>query len=262
MQIVSVQDVSKRYQIGKHATGLKEAAAGWFSSRTTAQWMWALRDVNLSISPGEAVGIIGHNGAGKSTLLRLLARVSKPTTGKIEVNGRMAALLELGAGFHPDLTGRENVFLNGTLLGLKRSQISKRFDEIVAFSEVERFIDTPVKRYSSGMTLRLSFAIAAHLDCDVLLIDEVLSVGDQDFAEKCLKRMRHLSNQGMTIILTSHDFQKVTKFCSRALLFYEGCLAADGLPQEVVACYRGRGEPPASNASSVSVAGTDVVIAD
>ena len=186
MQIAFAQDVSKRYQIGKHSTSLKSAAADWLSGRPSAQWVWALRDVNLSINAGESIGIIGHNGAGKSTLLRLLARVSKPTAGKIEINGRMAALLELGAGFHPDLTGRENVFLNGTLLGLKRSQISARFDEIVAFSEIERFIDTPVKHYSSGMTLRLSFAVAAHLDCDVLLIDEVLAVGDPSFAEKCL----------------------------------------------------------------------------
>src|ERR1700722_14512382 len=226
MQIVSVKDVSKRYRIGKHVTSLKETAVGWLSGRAADQWLWALRDVNVSVGAGESVGIIGHNGAGKSTLLRLLARVSKPTSGKIEIHGRMAALLDLGAGFHPDLTGRENVFLNGTLLGLKRSQISKQFDEIVAFSEVERFIDTPVKHYSSGMTLRLSFAIAAHLDCDVLLIDEVLSVGDQNFKEKCLQRMRRLRDQGMTIILTSHNFETVNTFCARALLFHEGCLVA------------------------------------
>jgi len=234
MQMIRIQEVSKRYQVGKLTTSLKEAAAGWLAGRQAARWVWALRDVNLSVNAGEAVGIIGHNGAGKSTLLRLLARVSKPTTGWIETKGRMAALLELGAGFHPDLTGRENIFLNGTLLGLTRTEISKRFDEIVAFSEVESFIDTPVKHFSSGMTLRLSFAIAAHLNCDLLLIDEVLAVGDPSFADKCLMRMQHLRDQGMTIVLTSHNLRTVASFCSRALLFRGGCLVADGQPAEVL----------------------------
>jgi ABC-type polysaccharide/polyol phosphate transport system ATPase subunit len=260
MQIVSVKDVSKRYRIGKPVASLKETAVGWLSGRAADQWLWALRDVNVSVSAGESVGIIGHNGAGKSTLLRMLARVSKPTTGKIEIHGRMAALLDLGAGFHPDLTGRENVFLNGTLLGLKRSRIRKQFDEIVAFSEVERFIDTPVKHYSSGMTLRLSFAIAAHLDCDVLLIDEVLSVGDQSFKEKCLQRMRRLSDQGMTIILTSHNFETVNTFCARALLFHGGCLVADGKPQEILPLYRGREKRPVSIPSAASDADSRATI--
>jgi ABC-type polysaccharide/polyol phosphate transport system ATPase subunit len=262
MQIAFARDVSKRYQIGKHSTSLKSAAADWLSGRPNAQWVWALRNVNLSINAGESIGIIGHNGAGKSTLLRLLARVSKPTEGKIQINGRMAALLELGAGFHPDLTGRENVFLNGTLLGLKRSQISARFDEIVAFSEIERFIDTPVKHYSSGMTLRLSFAVAAHLDCDVLLIDEVLAVGDQVFAEKCLERMRRLSDQGMTIILTSHSSETVAKLCSRALLFHGGSLVADGPAQKVMDLYRDKAKPLASDPFRARIVGAGMGMSD
>jgi lipopolysaccharide transport system ATP-binding protein len=237
MPMIRIHGVSKRYRVGKHTTNLKQAVTGWLSGRPSADWSWALRDVSFSVNAGEAIGIIGHNGAGKSTLLRLLARVSKPTTGKIEIKGRMAALLELGAGFHPDLTGRENIFLNGTILGLTRAQIRKSFDEIVAFSEVERFIDTPVKQFSRGMSLRLSFAIAAHLSCDLLLVDEVLSVGDACFAEKCLVRMRRLRDQGMTIVLISHDLHTVVSFCSRALLFDGGSLFADGQPQEVVDLY-------------------------
>jgi lipopolysaccharide transport system ATP-binding protein len=236
--MIRIRGVSKLYRIGKPTTNLKEALAGWLSGRPSTDWVWALRDVNLSVNAGEAVGIVGHNGAGKSTLLRLLARVSKATMGQVETKGRMATLLELGAGFHPDLTGRENVFLNGTLLGLTRAEIRRRFDEIVAFSEVERFIDTPVKHFSRGMTLRLSFAIVAHLNCDLLLIDEVLSVGDARFAEKCLVRMRCLRDQGMTIVITSHDLPRMVSFCSRALLFRSGCLVADGQPQEIVHRYR------------------------
>lgn len=237
MPMIRVREVSKRYRVGKLATTLKESLAGWLSGRPSADWLWALRNVSLSVNAGEAVGIVGHNGAGKSTLLRLLARVSKPTVGVIETKGRMAALLELGAGFHPDLTGRENIFLNGTLLGLTRAEVSKRFDEIVEFSEVERFIDTPVKHFSRGMTLRLSFAVAAHLNCDLLLVDEVLSVGDARFAEKCLIRMRRLRDQGMTIVLTSHNLRTVVDFCSRALLFRGGSLVADGRPEDIVNLY-------------------------
>ena len=237
MPMIRVRGVSKRYRVGKLATTLKESLVGWLSGTPSADWLWALRDVSLSVNAGEAVGIVGQNGAGKSTFLRLLARVSKPTVGTIETKGRMAALLELGAGFHPDLTGRENIFLNGTLLGLTRKEISKRFDEIVAFSEVERFIDTPVKHFSRGMTLRLSFAIAAYVNCDLLLVDEVLSVGDARFAEKCLIRMQRLRDQGMTIVLTSHNLQTVVDFCSRAVLFRGGSLIADGQPEEIVNLY-------------------------
>lgn len=236
--MINVREVSKLYRIGKPATNLKEALSGWLSGRQSTEWLWALRDINLSVAAGEAVGIVGNNGAGKSTLLRLLARVSKPTMGQVETKGRMAALLDLGAGFHPDLTGRENVFLNGTLLGLTRAEIRRSFDEIVAFSEVEHFIDTPVKHFSRGMILRLGFAIVAHLNCDLLLIDEVLSVGDARFAEKCLTRMRHLRDQGMTILITSHDLPVMVSFCSRMLLFRKGRLAADGKPDDIVHLYR------------------------
>jgi lipopolysaccharide transport system ATP-binding protein len=235
--LIRVREVSKRYCVGKLPTTLKESIAGWLSGRQSGDCLWALRNVSFSVDTGEALGIVGHNGAGKSTLLRLLARVSKPTGGTIETKGKMATLLELGAGFHPDLTGRENIFLNGTLLGLTRAEITRRFDEIIAFSEVERFIDTPVKHYSRGMTLRLSFAIAAHVNCDLLLIDEVLSVGDARFAQKCLMHMQRLRDQGMTIVLTSHNLRTIVDFCSRALLFRGGSLVADGQPEEIVHLY-------------------------
>lgn len=236
--MINMRGVSKLYRIGKPTTSLKEALSGWLSGRQSTDWLWALRDIDLSVTAGEAVGIVGSNGVGKSTLLRLLARVSRPTRGQIETKGRMAALLDLGAGFHPDLTGRENVFLNGTLLGLTRAEIRKSFDEIVAFSEIERFIDTPVKHFSRGMTLRLGFAIVAHLNCDLLLIDEVLSVGDARFAEKCLTRMRHLRDRGMTILITSHDLSSLVRFCSRMLLLRNGSLTADGKPEDIVHLYR------------------------
>jgi len=252
MGMIEVQAVSKRYRLGKHTTTLKESVAGWLTGAPSADWVWALRNVDVSVDAGEAVGIVGHNGAGKSTLLRLLARLSKPTTGRIVTKGRMAALLELGAGFHPDLTGRENVFLNGTLLGLTRAEIGRRFDEIVAFSEVERFIDTPVKHFSRGMMLRLSFAVAAHLNCDLLLVDEVLSVGDARFAEKCLARMRRLRDHGMTIVLTSHDLDTVVGFCGRALLVHGGSLVADGDPEDVVHLYASKiGLPQAAKPDPV-----------
>lgn len=238
MSMIRVRGVSKKYRAYKPAITLKESFSRSLSGKPPANWAWALRNVSFSVNAGEAVGIVGHNGAGKSTMLRLLARVSRPTGGIIESKGRMVALLELGAGFHPDLTGRENIYLNGTLLGLRRAEIRKRFDEIVAFSEVEDFIDMPVKHYSQGMTLRLSFAIAAHVHCDVLLLDEVLSVGDIRFSEKCLTHMRRQRDLGTTIVLSSHSLETVADFCSRLLMFRGGELAAEGPPDEVIALYK------------------------
>jgi ABC-type polysaccharide/polyol phosphate transport system ATPase subunit len=236
--LIHVDGVSKRYQLGDSAAGLKQAAAAWLTGGNSRQWVWALRDVDLRIDSGETVGMIGHNGAGKSTLLRLIAGVSKPTSGKIETRGRIAAIIALGAGCHPDLTGRENIFLNGTILGLTRAEIRRRFDEIVAFSELEEFIDSPLKHYSSGMSLRLNFAVAAHLRCDILAVDEVLAVGDEQFAAKCRERMRRLRDDGTTIVLVTHNLPAVVNFCSRAVLFRQGRIEADGKPEEIVRLYQ------------------------
>ena len=195
---------------------------------------WALQDVSFQIRRGEAWGIIGANGAGKSTILKLLSNVLKPTKGKINVHGKMSALIEVGAGFHPDLTGRENVYLNGCILGMKRQEIARKFDEIVEFAGISEFIDTPVKRYSSGMYARLGFAVAAHVDPDILLVDEVLSVGDMEFQKKCLDRMHRLVAGGTTVIFVSHNLQAVQMLCSSALLLKTGKAAAIGKTAEVI----------------------------
>jgi lipopolysaccharide transport system ATP-binding protein len=201
--------------------------------------VWALRDVSFDIRRGEIVGVVGRNGAGKSTLLKILGRITEPTTGRAEIYGRSGSLLEVGTGFHPELTGRENIYLNGSILGMKRLQIAQRFDEIVAFAEVERFIDTPVKHYSSGMYLRLAFAVAAHLDTEILLVDEVLAVGDYRFQEKCLGKMRDVANSGRTILYVSHSMSSIQALCERVMAFAEGRLVADANPQEVIAGYIG-----------------------
>jgi lipopolysaccharide transport system ATP-binding protein len=210
-------------------------------SRLREQDFWALQDISFDVARGEAFGIVGANGAGKSTLLKLISRIMRPDEGAIRVNGRLAALIEIGAGFHPDLTGRENVYLNGTILGLKRAEIRRRFDEIVAFSGLEEFIDTPVKRYSSGMHARLGFAVASHVDSDVLLVDEVLSVGDFVFQRRCLERMRTILGQGTTIVLISHDLQAVTGMCRRAMFLDRGRLSRLGTAEEAVRDYLGSG---------------------
>lgn len=201
--------------------------------------IWALRGVSFDIRRGDIVGIIGRNGAGKSTLLKILARITEPTTGRAEIHGRSGSLLEVGTGFHPELTGRENIFLNGSILGMKRAQIAKRFDEIVAFAEVEQFIDTPVKHYSSGMYLRLAFAVAAHLETEILLVDEVLAVGDYRFQEKCLGKMRDVATSGRTILYVSHSMSSIQTLCKRVMAFSEGRLIADSTPQDVIAEYIG-----------------------
>jgi len=203
---------------------------------TTATF-WALDDVSFEIPVGQAVGVIGRNGAGKSTLLKILSGVTEPTVGQAAVWGTMGALLEVGTGFHPELTGRENVFLNGAILGMRRAEVARKFDEIVAFSGIEKFIDTPAKHYSSGMYMRLAFAVAAHLETSILLVDEVLAVGDAEFQRKCLQKMEQVGSQGRTVLFVSHDMAAVTRLCSRAILLDQGRVVRDGMASEVVHHY-------------------------
>jgi lipopolysaccharide transport system ATP-binding protein len=206
-------------------------------SRPDHELVWALRDLSIQVRHGEVLGVIGRNGSGKSTLLKLLSRITNPTTGYAEIRGRVGSLLEVGTGFHPELTGRDNVYLNGSILGLDRASITRRFDEIVAFAEVERFIDTPVKRYSSGMYLRLAFAVAAHLEPEILLVDEVLAVGDASFQRKCLGRMGRAAEEGRTVLFVSHNMAAVQALCSRAIWLSEGELREEGAPGVVVSRY-------------------------
>jgi len=198
---------------------------------------WALKDVSFSVARGEVVGIIGRNGAGKSTLLKILSRITEPTTGRVRIRGRVASLLEVGTGFHPELTGRENVFLNGAILGMTREEIKRKFDEIVAFAEVEKFLDTPVKRYSSGMYVRLAFAVAAHLEPEILIVDEVLAVGDAQFQKKCLGKMGQVSKEGRTILFVSHNMTAVKSLCGSALWLDAGSIVASGEAEQVVSDY-------------------------
>src|SRR5450432_1414451 len=198
---------------------------------------WALKDVSLEIEQGSVVGIIGRNGAGKSTLLKILSRITEPTRGRIEIEGRVASLLEVGTGFHPELTGRENLFLNGAILGMSRAEIRKKFDEIVAFAEVEKFLDTPVKRYSSGMYVRLAFAVAAHMEPEILVVDEVLAVGDHQFQEKCMGKMRDVGRSGRTILFVSHNMTAIQNLCSRAVMLKDGKVLVDGSVEDCLANY-------------------------
>jgi lipopolysaccharide transport system ATP-binding protein len=251
---VSIESVSKQYRLGAASpyfrlteslhNGLMRLARlplRPFRAAPTALsppvTLWALRDVSLQVPEGEVLGIIGRNGAGKSTLLKILARITCPTSGRIGVRGRLGCLLEVGAGFHPELTGRENVYLNGAILGMSRREIRGKFDEIVAFAEIERFLDTPVKRYSSGMYTRLAFAVAAHLEPEILLIDEVLAVGDAAFQRKCLGKISGLARSHRTILFVSHNMQAVSGLCSRVALLDEGRLVADGEPEAVTRRY-------------------------
>jgi lipopolysaccharide transport system ATP-binding protein len=198
---------------------------------------WALKDVNFEVQPGEVVGVIGRNGAGKSTLLKILSRITAPTKGRIEVRGRLASLLEVGTGFHPELSGRENIFLNGAILGMTRREVARKFDEIVAFAETEKFIDTPVKRYSSGMYVRLAFGVAAHLETDVLLVDEVLAVGDSAFQRKSIGKMNEVAKGGRTVLFVSHNLSAVRNLCSRTLLMEDGSLKHEGATNETLSIY-------------------------
>ena len=234
---IRANGVSRRFRVhARQARTLKELFV--LRGRTEASDVWALRDVSVAIERGEAVGLIGRNGSGKSTLLRLIAGIIKPTEGEVAVGGRVGSLLELGAGFHPDFSGRENVFLNGAIYGLKRAQIRERFDEIVAFAELEDAIDRPVRTYSSGMYMRLGFAIAAHLDADVLLLDEVFAVGDEAFQRKCFGKIFEFKQRGGTIVFVSHDATQVERLCERAVLLRDGPKEFDGATHEALVRYR------------------------
>jgi lipopolysaccharide transport system ATP-binding protein len=245
---IVIQKLGKQYTIGTVAIGdatLRESLTSW----ATGPWrrfrqlagggttFWALKDVSFRVGVGEVIGIVGPNGAGKSTLLKVLSRITPPTEGYVDLTGRVSSLLEVGTGFHPELTGRENVFLNGAILGMFRSEIVRKFDAIVAFAELERFIDTPVKHYSSGMYVRLAFSVAAHLEPEILIIDEVLSVGDLHFRNRCLGRMQDLRDEGRTVLFVSHDLTSVRQLCTRALLLNSGHVVADGAPGDITRQY-------------------------
>ena len=252
MSVITAENISKQYiidhQKGKGGTTLRDMLAenarmlfggkkNIESDSLSREEFWALRDVNFSIEQGDRVGIVGHNGAGKSTLLKILSKIIEPTTGSVRIKGRVASLLEVGTGFHPELTGRENIFLNGSLLGMTRVEIKRQFDEIVAFAGVEKFLDTPVKRYSSGMYVRLGFAISAHLDPEIMIVDEVLAVGDAEFQKKSLGKMRDNSASGRTIIFVSHNLTAVQSLCNRALYFERGQLIEQGETNQVIQSY-------------------------
>ena len=249
--IIEVENVSKRYKLGQfNARTLRDEvdhflqrfwrkgeASGVAHSPTDNTELWALKDVSFSVQPSEVLGIIGRNGAGKSTLLKILSRVTEPTSGQVRVRGRVASLLEVGTGFHPELTGRENVYLNGTILGMTKAEVKAKFDEIVAFAEIEKFLDTPVKRYSSGMYVRLAFAVAAHLEPEILIVDEVLAVGDAEFQKKCLGKMGEVAKGGRTVLFVSHNMQAVTSLCNRAVLIDQGRVIGSGHPSSVIRNY-------------------------
>jgi lipopolysaccharide transport system ATP-binding protein len=247
---IRVEGLGKRYALGERGSydTLRDRLAGAFRpARTPARrhdTLWALEGVSFAVAPGEVVGVIGRNGAGKSTLLKILSRITRPTTGRAVIAGRVGSLLEVGTGFHPELTGRENAFLNGAILGMRRAEITAKFDEIVAFAEVARFIDTPVKHYSSGMYLRLAFAVAAHLDTEILLVDEVLAVGDSAFQRKCIGKMSDVARAGRTVLLVSHNMSAILNLCRRALLIEAGRVAFDGAADTAVERYLAAGAGP------------------
>ena len=237
MTDLELKKVSKKYRIRREADASSSFVQKLLALRNRREDFWALKDINFKVKRGEALGIIGHNGAGKSTILKLLSRITTPTAGEIMINGRLSALIEVGSGFHPELTGRENVYLNGSILGMWRREITGKLDSIIEFAELRQFIDTPVKRYSSGMYVRLGFSIAAHLDPDILLLDEVLAVGDVAFQRKCIQRITELNKNGTTIVFISHDLQAVQKLCDRVILLRRGQIEADGMPSETIALY-------------------------
>jgi homopolymeric O-antigen transport system ATP-binding protein len=258
--IIQVSALSKQYHIGlreKANRTFREAVTDAFTApirnfrnlrrltrveNNSSDTIWALKDVTFDVQPGEVVGIIGRNGAGKSTLLKILSRITEPTSGEIRLHGRVASLLEVGTGFHPELTGRENIYLNGTILGMRKAEIDRKFNEIVAFSEIEKFLDTPVKRYSSGMYVRLAFAVAAHLEPEILLVDEVLAVGDADFQKKCLGKMNEVGKEGRTILFVSHNMAAIQVLCSRSIWIDQGMITMDGPSASVLSSYVNQGQ--------------------
>jgi lipopolysaccharide transport system ATP-binding protein len=246
--IIKVENLSKQYRIGARqesfptlrdsiANAFRAPLAKFRRNGESANTIWALKDINFEVAPGEVVGVIGRNGAGKSTLLKILSRITEPTSGRADIYGRVGSLLEVGTGFHHELSGRENIYLNGAILGMKRNEIGRRFDEIVSFAEIENFIDTPVKHYSSGMYMRLAFAVAAHLEPEVLLVDEVLAVGDVGFQKKCLGKMRDVGRQGRTVLLVSHNMGAVLNLCERVILITNGQVQYEGQTYEGVNSY-------------------------
>ncbi|GAB2619769.1 ABC transporter ATP-binding protein [Emticicia sediminis] len=247
MKAISIENISKKYILShkkKKYQNLKESVSGFFGElftskdeEETKEVFWALRNVSFDIEQGDRIGIVGSNGAGKSTLLKILSRITEPTSGQVKVNGRMASLLEVGTGFHPELTGRENIFLNGAILGMKQQEIRNQFDEIVSFAGIEKFLDTPVKRYSSGMYVRLGFAIAAHLEPEILIVDEVLAVGDSEFQKKCLGKMKDVSSSGRTILFVSHNATAIQGLCNKAAFLQKGHLVKYGEVGEVLHDY-------------------------
>jgi lipopolysaccharide transport system ATP-binding protein len=249
--IIQVENLSKKYILGHQQEGsssyksLRETIAngvgslfkGRSEARAAQEEFWALKDVSFEIKQGDRVGIIGRNGAGKSTLLKVLSRITEPTNGSIRIKGRVASLLEVGTGFHPELTGRENIYLNGAILGMSKVEIQRKFDEIVAFAEVERFLDTPVKRYSSGMYVRLAFAVAAHLEPEILIVDEVLAVGDSQFQKKCLGKMQSVASEGRTVIFVSHQMAAISNLCSSCVMLQNGGLVFHGKTERAIEYY-------------------------
>lgn len=245
---IRVENLGKRYRINqaqpRHdtlrdliASIFKRSSVPTFQRSSGPDTIWALKDVSFEIKRGEVVGVIGRNGAGKSTLLKILSRITKPTEGYAEIHGRAGTLLEVGTGFHGELSGRENIYLSGAILGMKKTEIDRRFDEIVAFAEIEKFIDTPVKYYSSGMYVRLAFAVAAHLEPEILLVDEVLAVGDVAFQNKCLGKMGDVAKEGRTVLFVSHNMQTIARLCSRSMLLENGQVRQTGSTPDVVAAY-------------------------
>lgn len=262
--VISVENLGKRYTLrhqgrsgllrDRLASLLKNPFRQLREARATAEEFWALRGLNFAVNPGDVLGIIGRNGAGKSTLLKILSRITEPTTGRISIQGRVASLLEVGTGFHGELSGRENIFLNGAILGMKRDEIRRKFDEIVAFAEVEKFLDTPVKHYSSGMYVRLAFAVAAHLEPEILIVDEVLAVGDVDFQRKCLNKMNEVTQHGgRTVLFVSHQLQAVQQLCNRTLVLNQGRVAQNGDTAEGLALYSSLNTQPNSTSLTVKL---------
>jgi lipopolysaccharide transport system ATP-binding protein len=240
MHMIKVENLSKLYHLGDRAPdSMRDFLAGLLRRGTNGKKtdLWALNGISFSVDEGETLGIIGRNGAGKSTLLKILSRITRPTKGFAEIRGRVGSLLEVGTGFHGELSGRENVYLNGAILGMKQAEIDKKFDEIVAFSEIEEFLDTPVKHYSSGMYMRLAFAVAAHLEPDVLIVDEVLAVGDTAFQRKCLDKMRDVGSSGRTVLFVTHDMSAVARICDRAIIIEKGKIVSDGRPVDSIREY-------------------------